>query len=99
MGCKKVSAVVQMDQQSSGSPQESPIAMGRCYVSIYNPDGVLMDQSRYLGASYSESFITSDEVGAMLPQPGIWEVVVTSADNLSLYNHLESTGVLQIEME
>lgn len=99
MGCKKVSALLQMAQESSGSPQEFPIAMGRCYVSIYNPDGVLMDQSPYLGASYSGEFITSDEISAVLPQPGIWEIVITSADNLSLYHHLDSRGTLKVEIE
>ena len=73
--------------------------MGRCYASLYSPDGVLMDQTSYLGASYSEPFVASGSVGAILPHAGIWEIVVTSADNLSQYNHLESRADLKVELK
>lgn len=99
VGCKEIAAVLQVDQQASATEQAHVIAMGRCRVSLYNPDGILMDQTLYLGASYGDTFATSDMVRAILPQSGIWELVVTSADNLSLYNHLESTGVLNIELK
>ena len=82
-----------------GQNAAHPVAMGRCRVMLYSPDGLLMDESLYLGASYSDTFITSDVVSAMFPQSGIWEIVITSADNLSRYNHLESSGVLKVEMK
>ena len=79
--------------------QEEPVAMGRCRITLYSPDGLLMDQSLYLGASYSDTFVTADQVSAILPQAGIWEIVITSADNLSQYHHLESQGVLKAEIK
>ena len=98
-GCREISAVLQVEQQMDGQNAAHPVAMGRCRVMLYSPDGLLMDESLYLGASYSDTFITSDVVSAMFPQSGIWEVVITSADNLSRYNHLESSGVLKVEMK
>ncbi len=98
-GCAEITAVLQMEQQMPQNPMEHLVAMGRCYVSLYSPDGILMDQSPYLGASYSGELIASDAVGAILPQAGIWEVVVTSADNLSQYNHLESSASLKVELK
>ncbi len=98
-GHKELSAVMQIDQQLPQNEWEHLIAMGRCYISLYSPDGVLMDQSSYLGASYSDTLITSGKVHALLPKPGVWEIVITSADDLSRYNHLESTGCLQVELK
>ncbi len=97
MGCRTLSAVVQVDQQIPKTAEEHLVAMGRCRMCLYDPDGRLVDQTLYLGASYSDMFITSDRVEALLPQPGIWEIVITSADNLSLYHHFESTGSLKVE--
>ncbi len=99
IGCREIAAIMQVDQQPPQNPWEHLIAMGRCYVSIYDPDGLLMDQSLYLGASYLDELQLSDKVGAILPKAGTWEVVVTSADDLSRYNHLESSGRLKIEIK
>lgn len=98
-GSAELSAVLQVEQQMPQNSMEHVIAMGRCYISLYSPDGVLMDQSPYLGASYNEELVVSDAVGAILPQPGIWEIVVTSADDLSQYNHLESSGTLKAKLK
>ena len=98
-GCTEITAVLQIKQQIQQNSFEHPVAMGRCYASLYSPDGVLMDQTSYLGASYSEPFVASGSVGAILPRAGIWEIVVTSADNLSQYNHLESRADLKVELK
>ena len=96
VGSRELSAVMQINQMME---QEEPVAMGRCRITLYSPDGLLMDQSLYLGASYSDTFVTADQVSAILPQAGIWEIVITSADNLSQYHHLESQGVLKAEIK
>lgn len=98
-GCTEIMAVLQMEQQLQQDSFEHPVAMGRCYISLYSPDGLLMDQTSYLGASYSEPFVASGAVGAILPCAGVWEIVVTSADNLSQYNHLESHAALKVEIK
>lgn len=96
-GSSRVSAVFQLDQQLPKNWTEHLVAMGRCRMRLYNPDGILMDQTDYLGASYGNEIITSGDVFAIFPQPGIWEIVITSADNLSQYNHLESIGTLKVD--
>lgn len=98
-GCKELSAVLQIDQQDPLNQAEHLVALGRCQVSLYSPDGILMEQTPYLGASYSREIITSGAVKAARPQAGIWEIVVTSADNLSQYNHFESMGTLKAELK
>lgn len=94
-GAKELSIILQIDQQKPKNEQEHLVALGRCQLSLYNPDGQLVDQTPYLGASYSREIITSGTVSKKRPQQGVWEIVITSADNLSQYNHFETTGALQ----
>lgn len=75
------------------------MALGRCQLSLYNPDGKLVEQTPYLGASYSREIITSGAVSTNHPKACIWEIVITSADNLSQYNHFETTGSLLAELK
>lgn len=83
-----------VDTEQPNSPFEHLIAMGRCRMYLYNPDGKLVEATEYIGAAYGAELKTSDTVSVWRPQEGVWEIVITSADNLSLYNHLETTGVL-----
>lgn len=92
---KELSVILQIDQQKPKNEQEHLVALGRCQLSLYNPEGQLVDQTPYLGASYSREIITSGTVSKKRPQEGIWEIIITSADNLSQYNHFETTGALQ----
>lgn len=94
-GAKELTVDLQIDQQKPNNEQEHLVALGRCQLSLYNPDGQLIDQTPYLGASYSREIITSGTVGKKRPQQGTWEIVITSADNLSQYNHFATTGNLQ----
>lgn len=98
-GCKELSAVLQIAQQTPLNQAEHLVALGRCQLSLYNPDGILVEQTPYLGASYSREIITSGAVKAAKPKAGVWEIVVTSADNLSQYNHFASTGTLKAELK
>ena len=98
-GSRELSAILQISQQAPQNEQEHLVALGRCQISLYDPDGKLVDQTPYLGASYSREIITSGAVKARFPQPGLWEIVITSAENLSQYNHLESTGTLKAEIK
>lgn len=98
-GCKELSAVLQIAQQNPLNQAEHLVALGRCQLSLYNPDGILVEQTPYLGASYSREIITSGAVKAAKPKAGVWEIVVTSADNLSQYNHFASTGTLKAELK
>ncbi len=98
-GAKSLTATIQIDQQVPKNKQEHLVALGRCQLSLYNPDGKLVEQTPYLGASYSREIITSGAVSTNHPKAGIWEIVITSADNLSQYNHFETTGSLLAELK
>ena len=91
--------MLQIAQQNPLNQAEHLVALGRCQLSLYNPDGILVEQTPYLGASYSREIITSGAVKAAKPKAGVWEIVVTSADNLSQYNHFASTGTLKAELK
>ena len=93
---RKLEAVLQIDTQQPSTPFEHLIAMGRCRMYLYDPAGRLVDQTDYLGAAYGGKLETNGTVKAWYPQEGLWELVVVSADNLSQYNHFETTGMLQI---
>ena len=86
-----------LDTEQPDVPFESPIAMGRCRMYVYNPDGELTDVTEYIGASYGRELQTGTKVSVWHPKSGNWEIVVTSADNLSLYNHFVSTGLICVE--
>lgn len=88
-----------VNTEPPGSPLDHLIALGRCRMYLYNPDGALIDATPYIGASYGRELITSDEIAVWLPQKGDWEIVVTSADNLSLYNHFASFGMIHVSAE
>ncbi len=90
----EVSLCIGTEQPSS--PFEHLIANGRCKLYLYNPDGKLVDATAYVGASYGVDITTGDRISVWRPQDGVWELVVTSADNLSQYNHWESTGFVQV---
>ncbi len=98
-GMKGLSAIIQIKQQQPSTEQEHLIAMGRCRISLYDPEGSLVEETEYLGASYSREIVTSGAVETQHPSAGIWEIVVTSADNLSQYNHVASEGVLKVELK
>lgn len=98
-GSKSFSVVLQIAQQQPENEQEHLVALGRCQLSLYDPDGKLVDQTPYLGTSYSRELITSGKVNQPLPKAGVWEIVLTSADNLSQYNHFETRGSLLAEVK
>ena len=50
-GTKGLSAIIQIKQQQPSTEQEHLIAMGRCRISLYDPEGILVDETEYLGAS------------------------------------------------
>lgn len=83
-----------LDTERPVMPLEHLIAMGRCRMYVYRPDGKLIEATEYIGASYGSDLETSVDCSVWYPQEGIWEVVITSADNLTLYNHFETTGML-----
>ncbi len=90
----EVSLLIGTEQPTS--PFEHLIANGRCKLYLYNPDGKLVDATAYVGASYGVDIKTGERISVWHPQEGVWELVVTSADNLSQYNHWESTGFVQV---
>ena len=75
------------------------IALGRCQLFLYNPDGVLVDVTSYIGATYGEKLQTSESLFVRAPKEGVWELVVVSADNLSLYQHFESYGMIRVQAD
>lgn len=83
-----------LDTQQCEAVYTNTIAMGRCRMYVYNPKGELADVTAYIGASYGNHLTAGETISIPHPQSGIWEIVIVSADNLSLYNHFTSSGML-----
>ncbi|MBQ2003945.1 MAG: hypothetical protein II239_02845, partial [Peptococcaceae bacterium] len=63
------------------------------------PDGTLAEATEYIGASYGNKRKTGESVTFRYPHEGVWEVVIVSADNLSVYQHFESKGMLYVSVK
>ena len=57
------------------------------------------EATEYIGASYGNKRKTGESVTFRYPQEGVWEVVIVSADNLSVYQHFESKGMLYVSVK
>lgn len=88
-----------VDTEPPESALDRPTSMGRCRMYVYSPDGTLVKATDYIGASYGRDMRSSTAVSVRHPEEGAWEIVVTSADNLSLYHHFTSTGMLYLRTE
>ena len=86
-----------VNTESAGVHSDQRIAMGRCRMYVYRPDGTLAEATDYIGASYGARAMINDSSIFRNPQAGIWEVVIASADNLSVYQHFASYGVLHVK--
>ena len=93
----EVSFVV--NTEPAGDETNQLIAMGRCRMYVYRPDGTLAEATEYIGASYGNKRKTGESVTFRYPQKGVWEVVIVSADNLSVYQHFESKGMLYVSVK
>ena len=87
---------VEVNTEPAGDAVSQLIAMGRCRMYVYRPDGTLAEATEYIGATYGNRRKTGDSVTFRYPQDGIWEVVLASADNLSVYQHFETKGMLYV---
>ena len=85
-----------VNTEPAGDAVSQLIAMGRCRMYVYRPDGTLAEATEYIGATYGNRRKTGDSVTFRYPQDGIWEVVLASADNLSVYQHFETKGMLYV---
>jgi len=88
-----------LDTQQPDTVFDKPVAMGRCRMYVYSPDGVQVEATEYIGASYGREVESNHAVSIRRPATGVWEIVITSADNLSLYHHFSSTGMLYMKIK
>lgn len=95
---QRAEVVLMVNTQAPSSPLEHLIAMGRCKLDLYDPDGKRVDSTDYIGAAYGRTLVTSDLLSVWHPKSGVWELVVTSADNLSVYNHWETLGTVYVSI-
>ena len=93
---KALEISVIVNTEPAGDAVNQLIAMGRCRMYVYRPDGTLAEATEYIGATYGNRRKTGDSVTFRYPQGGIWEVVLASADNLSVYQHFETKGMLYV---
>jgi len=85
-----------VQSEAAGDWPGHRIAMGRCCMYVYRPDGTLAETTGYIGAAYGAEQKTKESSLFRYPQAGTWEVVIASADNLSVYQHFETIGMLQV---
>lgn len=69
---------------------------GRVAVMIYEPNGKLFWQSGFFGASFTGENISRKSLTLSDETNGIWRLSVISSEQLPLYNHLESYGVVKV---
>lgn len=85
-----------VQSEAAGDWPGHRIAMGRCCMYVYRPDGTLAETTGYIGAAYGAEQKTKESSLFRYPQAGTWEVVIASADNLSVYQHFETIGMLHV---
>lgn len=96
---RSISAAVLVDQQEPRNDKEHLVAMGRCQIRLFNPQAQLEDETPFIGASFSQTILTTAKVSAKDPRAGIWQITITSDEKLSQYNHFETTGSLTITVK
>ena len=85
-----------VNSELAGDWPEHRIAMGRCRMYVYRPDGTLAVETEDIGASYGRTQKLTDSNLFRHPEAGVWEVVIASVDNLSLYQHFYTNGMLRV---
>ena len=83
-------------RQEAQNQQEHSIALGRCRVMLFDPEGNLVASPSSIGATYSEEMTTSVEIAVPITSSGRWQLTITSDPYLSQYNHLTTQGWLNI---
>ena len=91
-----LNAQIDLDTLNPDNVNETIIPMGRCQMTLYDPTGKLISQTPYIGASYSSPSTTAKTL-AVDPIPGTWQLVITSSDRLTMYNHFSTQGKVTIK--
>lgn len=97
-GTSQLSIDLALETLSPQNEYEHTIALGRCAVALYGPDGRLYKSTPYIGASYGDILTTTAHVEAASPKAGLWQLTITSSDWLSMYNHFETKAMLSVNL-
>lgn len=85
-----------LDTTPPQTPYEHTTILGRCTLTLYDPNGNIAKSTPYIGASYSDITQTTADIQIPDPQPGLWQLTITSSDWLSMYNHFQTQATLTI---
>lgn len=92
-----LTAQITLDTIQPTNNQEHLIALGRCQMTLFDPQGNQVSQTPHIGASYSTTTTTTDKILAIDPAPGIWQLTTTSSDRLTMYNHFLTQATIQVK--
>ena len=97
-GTSQLSVDLALETLAPQNEYEHTIALGRCAVALYSPDGRLYKSTPYIGASYGDILTTTAHLEAASPKAGLWQLTITSSDWLSMYNHFETKAKLSVTL-
>ena len=97
-GTSQLSVDLALETLAPQNEYEHTIALGRCAVALYSPDGSLYKSTPYIGASYGDILTTTAHLEAASPKAGLWQLTITSSDWLSMYNHFETKAKLSVTL-